>query len=310
MIRRHPIASFVLIAYAITWSLQIGSLWVATRSGLQLSNEANALSFARAFTGELSFEHGLALLLFNLGQFGPAIAAAVLIGALYGRPGLADLARRLGAWRLPGRWYAIVFALPFALSAAALGICFLAGGFSVGPWELKLPVAAALGFFLYMVVFTGLAEEPGWRGFVLPQLQRTNTAARASWILGFTWGLWHVPFTVYFNREEPFVIIPALLGLTFGIVGWTMVNTWIYNGCGSLLLIVLLHGWGNTVQSYLVLSQPNFIVHTLYALVPWGIAIWLSRRYGDETLAEGPRRALDDDGVERLLGSPASPPRR
>ncbi len=303
MIRRNPIASFVLIAYTITWSLQIGSLWAATRSGLELSNEANALHFARAFTGDLSVEHGLALLLFNVGQFGPAIAGTVLIGALYGRSGLADLGRRLGAWRVPGRWYAIVLALPVALSAAALGIGFLVGGLSVGPWELKLPAAAALGFFLYMAVFTGLAEEPGWRGFALPQLQRTNTAARASWILGFIWGLWHVPFTVYFNREQPLVIIPALLGLTFGIVGWTMVNTWIYNSTGSLLLFVLLHGWGNTVQSYLVLSQPNFIAHTLYAVLPWAIAVWLSRRYGDESLSDGPRRALGDDGVDRPLAS-------
>ena len=303
MLRRYPIASFVLIAYAITWSLQIGSLWVAIRSGLGLSNEDNARSFAGAFTGDVSGEQGLALLLFNLGQFGPAIAGTLLIGVLYGRSGLADLGRRLGAWRVPSRWYLIVVGLPIALSAAALGIGFLLGGFSLGPWELKLPAAAAAGFFLYMVVFTGLAEEPGWRGFALPQLQRTHTAARASWILGFIWGLWHVPFTVYFNREQPFVILPALLGLTFGIVGWTMVNTWIYNSTGSLLLIVLLHGWGNTVQSYLVLSQPNFLAHTLYAVLPWAIAIWLSRRYGDETLSDGARRALDDDGLDRPLVS-------
>ena len=88
-----------------------------------------------------------------------------------------------------------------AANAAALGIGFVAGGFSVGPWELRLPAAAALGFFIYMAVFTGIAEEVGWRGFALPQLQRTYAAARASWILGFIWGLWHVPFTVYFNRE-------------------------------------------------------------------------------------------------------------
>lgn len=303
MVKRHPIVSFVLIAYSITWSFQIGSLWAATRSGLDLSNEDNARNFAGALAGDLSSEHWVSLLLFNIGQFGPAIAGTVLIGALYGRSGLADLGRRLVAWRVPGRWYLIVLVLPVALSAAALGIGFVVGGFSVGPWELKLPAAAALGFFIYLAVFTGLAEEPGWRGFALPQLQRRYTAARASWILGFIWGLWHVPFTVYYNREQPFVIIPALLGLTFGIVGWTMVNTWIYNSTGSLLLFVLLHGWGNTVQSYLVLSQPNFLVHTLYAVLPWAIAVWLSRRYGDETLADEPRRVLDSDGIDRPLTS-------
>ena len=303
MVRRHPIAAFVLLAYGFTWSLQVTSLLVAARSGVELSNEDNARSFAQALTGDLPVERGLALLLFNVGQFGPAIAGAVLVGALYGRPGLRDLRRRLGAWRVGARWYAIILALPCILSAAAIVVGFVLGGFSVGPWQPLVPVAGALGFFLYLVVFTGLAEEPGWRGFALPQLQRTSTAARASWILGFIWGLWHVPFTVYFNRDQPFVIIPALLGLTFGIVGWTMVNTWIYNSTGSVLVIVLLHGWGNTVQSYLVLSQPNFMAHTLYAVLPWAIAVWLSRRYGDETLSDGPRRALGDDGVERPIAS-------
>lgn len=303
MVKRHPIVSFVLITYTITWSLQIGSLWIATRSGLELSNEENARNFVGAFAGDLPSEHWVALLLFNIGQFGPAIAGTLLIGVLYGRSGLTGLGRRLIAWRVPLRWYLIVLVLPVALSAAALCIGFVAGGFSVGPWELRLPAAAALGFFIYMAVFTGIAEEVGWRGFALPQLQRTYAAARASWILGFIWGLWHVPFTVYFNREQPLIIVPALLGLTFGIVGWTMVNTWIYNSTGSLLLFVLLHGWGNTVQSYLVLSQPNFAVHTLYAVLPWAIAVWLSRRYGDEALADGPRRVLDSHGIDRPLSS-------
>lgn len=126
MLRRYPIASFVLIAYAITWSLQIGSLWVAIRSGLELSNEDNARSFAGAFTGDVSGEQGLALLLFNLGQFGPAIAGTLLIGVLYGRSGLADLGRRLGAWRVPSRWYLIVVGLPIALAPqrSASGSCW------------------------------------------------------------------------------------------------------------------------------------------------------------------------------------------
>ena len=42
---------------------------------------------------------------------------------------------------------------------------------------------------------------------------------------------------------------------------------------------------------------------SLYAVLPWAIAVWLSRRYGDETLSDGPRRALDNDGVDRPLAS-------
>lgn len=74
------------------------------------------------------------------------------------------------------------------------------------------------------------------------------------------------------------LILPALLGLTFGAVGWTMVITWIYNSTESTWLIILHHGWNNAVQSYLVLSQTNAVVQILFGVLPWAIAIYLSKK--------------------------------
>lgn len=98
-----------------------------------------------------------------------------------------------------------------------------------------------------------------------------------------------MPFTVYYNLDRPAILIPALLALTFGIVGWTIVNTWLYNNTRSVFLMILLHGWNNTVQSFLVLSQPSFAVQTLYAAHPWALAIYLIKRYGEEHLGPAPR---------------------
>ena len=79
-----------------------------------------------------------------------------------------------------------------------------------------------------MLVFTGLAEEPGWRGFALPHLQARYSAAKSSWILGVIWGVWHFPSIVYYNLVNGVpapALVPILAGLVLGIVGWTMVNT-------------------------------------------------------------------------------------
>jgi membrane protease YdiL (CAAX protease family) len=289
MVRKHPVGSFFALTYLITWPLQVAALFLAGRDGFDLSNEDNYRHFTDIAGGELAAGLLAPFLLFNLGQFGPALAALVLIRMLYGSAGLSDWAARIAAWRRPVRWYGIVLVIPVLLALASLALGFLLGGMKFGEYEPRLALAAFVPFLLYMIVFTGLAEEPGWRGFALPHLQAKNTAARSSWILGFAWGLWHVPFTLYFNRDEPILILPALLGLTFGIVGWTMVNTWIYNSSESTWLIILLHGWGNAVQSYLVLSQSNFVAHTLYGLLPWAIAVYLSKKYGDENLSGQPR---------------------
>jgi membrane protease YdiL (CAAX protease family) len=79
-----------------------------------------------------------------------------------------------------------------------------------------------------MLVFTVLAEEPGWRGFALPHLQARYPAARSSWILGMLWGAWHFPSIIYYNLANGVpapALVPILAGLVLGIVGWTMVNT-------------------------------------------------------------------------------------
>jgi uncharacterized protein len=67
------------------------------------------------------------------------------------------------------------------------------------------------------------------------------------------------------------------------------VNTWLYNSSTSVLLIILLHGWGNAVQSYFVLSTGNPLAVTAYGVLPWALAVYLSRKYGDDNFAPTPR---------------------
>ena len=60
-----------------------------------------------------------------------------------------------------------------------------------------LPSAALLvaylpGLILQMLT-TGLAEEPGWRDFATPRLQRRYGPLLGTLILGPLWGAWHLP---------------------------------------------------------------------------------------------------------------------
>jgi membrane protease YdiL (CAAX protease family) len=186
----------------------------------------------------------------------------------------------------------LVFLLPVALAALSLAAGVLFGGLRPGSYSPLLPVTYFIPFLLYMLVFTGLAEEPGWRGFALPRLQTRYSAARSSWILGALWGLWHFPSIIYYNLVNGVpapALMPILAGLVLGIVGWTMVNTWVYNGTESVFLMIVLHGWYNTVNSYLVLSSQNALAQTLSGILPWALAIVLLRAYGGENLAAKPR---------------------
>jgi len=289
MFKRYSIVSFFALTYLITWPFQILALIIADRIGVSISNEDNFHHFTDLLTLNSTWDQLFPFLLYNVGQFGPAVAAFLVTALVYGRIGLRDLGGRMLRWCIQPRWYLTALFIPILLVVVSLGAAFVVGGFQLGPFLPKVSWVAIIPFFLFMVVFTGVAEEPGWRGFALPHLQARNSAIRSTWIVGILWGLWHLPFTVYFNREQPWALIPSLVGLTLGIVGWAIVLTWVYNGTQSVLLVILLHGWDNTVRSYLILSQPNFMAMTLYGLLPWAVAIFLAKRYGDENLGDAPR---------------------
>ncbi|HET6313504.1 MAG TPA: CPBP family intramembrane glutamic endopeptidase [Chloroflexia bacterium] len=289
MMKRYPVVSFFALAYIITWSFQIVSYLIALNAGVSLSNEDNFVHFSDLLTFRISGDRLVPFLIYSIGQFGPVLAAFIVTSAVYGRVGVRDLAGRILKWRVPSRWYLTVLLLPLFLAAVSLGAALVSGGFTLGPFSPVLSWLYFVPFLLFMLVFTGLAEEPGWRGFALPHLQAKYSAIRSTWIVGIFWGLWHLPFAVYYNREQPALLIPALFGLTLGIVGAAIVYSWVYNSTGSVFLLILLHGWENTVRSYLILSQPNALAIALYNLVPWAIAIYLAKRYGDENLGREPR---------------------
>ncbi len=289
--RRSPLVVFFVIAFSITWFFQILGLLLAQRNDLALSNEDNLLHFFALISLRLAPGEASSYLVFTLGA-GPLVASLLVSWATGGRRGIEELWGRIKKWRVEPRWYLIVFLLPVALAVLNLTAGVLFGGLQLSSYSPLLPVAYFIPFFLYMLVFTGLAEEPGWRGFALPRLQSRYSAVKSSWILGVLWGVWHFPIIIYYNLAAgipTLALIPILIGLILGIVGWTIVNTWIYNSTESVFLMIVLHGWYNTVNSYMVLSSQNGLAQTLSGILPWALAIILLRVYGAEHLAVKPR---------------------
>jgi membrane protease YdiL (CAAX protease family) len=97
------------------------------------------------------------------------------------------------------------------------------------------------------MLIVGLFEEPGWRGYALPRMQRNHNALWAALVLGVVWALWHLPEMVGDPGErEP---IPYM----FSVVAQSVLLAWIYNSTrGSLLLVILFHGAVNTSAKFLL----------------------------------------------------------
>src|ERR687885_1563131 len=90
VVRRHPIITFFVLAYAISW----GFLPI------------EAVGFLPS---------------------GPLFAALIVIPLTQGRAGLRNLGSRMIRWRVRWYWYAVAFGLPLAVHLATVGLKVAAG---------------------------------------------------------------------------------------------------------------------------------------------------------------------------------------
>jgi hypothetical protein len=101
------------------------------------------------------------------------VAALIVTGATEGWAGIGRLLRRIVRWRVGLRWY--LFVLLGLPALMVLGTFLRPGALASFDVSALPSVLAYLGPFAFMVVLGGpLFEEPGWRGFALPRLQRLH----------------------------------------------------------------------------------------------------------------------------------------
>jgi len=148
------------------------------------------------------------------------------------------LLRRLVQWRVGWQWYLLVLCGVPLITIA--GLLALPGG-EVAMHPVVSQIIWVFPLMLIVEILTsGLAEEPGWRGFALPRLQQKIGPLLGSVILGILWQCWHLPLYLTdwgagAGWSEICVAILANIGLTIFI-------TWVFNHTrGSLFIAILLH---------------------------------------------------------------------
>lgn len=226
IVRRRPLLSFFVLANLASWIAWIP--YILSRTGLGV--------WDFAFPG--GPEGGQLLGLLPGAYLGPIGAALVVTAIADGRPGLRAWARRLWNWKVSWRWYVgILLSVPAVLVLSAL---VFSGGRVHAPSATVL--LALLPGLLIQMVTTGLAEEPGWRDFALPRMQRLIGAPKAAVAIGALWGVWHLPLFLSEWGEWPDVTWYRPLEFVAFCITFNVVMTWVFNRTGqSLPMAMLLH---------------------------------------------------------------------
>lgn len=215
--RNHSLVGFVVLAYAISWAVEI-PLALRARGLLDVSIPFSA--------------HYLA-------AYGPMVSAIALTWFAEGGDGLRELFGRMFKWRVRPAWWLVALAPLVLYALVAIVLRFIQGHWpDVGALgQIDFLPNLGLGALLLWILTFGFGEETGWRGHALPRLQRGRSALSATVILWVFWALWHLP--MFFYLYDVTIVVGFLLGLLAGAITFT----WLYNSTGgSILLVAVWHG--------------------------------------------------------------------
>lgn len=281
--RTYPVASFFALTLGLSWAV-----WIPATLSLSGTSSTAAVM---------------------VGSFGPAVAAASVTKARGRsvRAWIADMAR----FRVGARWWLVALGLPVAV-AGVTTVYFAA---VVGDIDLSL-LPERVGAWLFGLVYVSLVgggnEEPGWRGYALPHLQRDYSALTASLVVGAVWAVWHLPLFVLpggmYAGTSFALYVPMVLALS-------IVLTWLYNGSGgSVPIAMVLHAGFNSASVLIPASMASIAGlssrgwHLQLRLAAFGaVAIALVLYYGPETLSARGKKTPDE---ERLDSADAGTGRR
>jgi len=186
-----------------------------------------------------------------VGTTGPTAAAFL---AVRRRPrDRAALADRIRRWRAPGHAYAAALLVPPAVAEAAARLASRRLG--VPSRARPSTLAGTLAFAGTAGLLGGpLGEEPGWRGYALPQLEERLGHRRAALVLGAVWGVWHVPLLLTIPEQRFGMGVRAYLpAFLVSTVGHSAFQTWLATASrGSVPVAVLGHSAYNAATLVLV----------------------------------------------------------
>ncbi|KTG22740.1 CPBP family intramembrane glutamic endopeptidase [Haloferax profundi] len=260
-IRTHRFVSFLGLTYLLTWVW-----WIPATLLVRGGDPPTYVS-----------------LLVLTGGFGPFLAAIVLAAAT---GDIRSWGRQLVSVRTSPLVWVAAIAVPVVLFGATL-VLTVATGWSFDVAALGPP--GLLGAVLLSSFIRGGLEEPGWRGYGLPVLQRRLGAFRASLVIGVVWAAWHIPlFAMPGSSQAGTSFVFYLLG----VIAISVITTWLYNESGGRVLVpIAFHTTWNGISVYLAAGVTGGGIlpsEASLAAAAWLLAGILVYRYGAERLSSKP----------------------
>lgn len=192
---------------------------------------------------------------FFVGIYGPTIGA-MIVSIMDSKSAFLKLLLKFLNFKIPIKTLLLAFFLPILFVASGITVFAVIGG-EIGPFDIKgiysIPTILLAG------IYAGpLGEELGWRGFLLPELQKTFSPTKSALIIGVIWFFWHLPLF----WAPVGTLVSGNLSFTSIITYFMIINclsiiiTWLYNQSSyNLWTAILFHLFINAGIALTVFPQ-------------------------------------------------------
>jgi membrane protease YdiL (CAAX protease family) len=256
---------------------KIGVYYVLT---LLFSNVFNAFEL---YAGKMD----AGSLLYVTGAMWSPGLAAILTKRIFGEP-IADLPWKWGGARYA--WLAYLIPLAYALPVYLVVWVTPLGGFAdrdfiartaAGFGWSNFPASVSLILFVVLTATVGLVaktsrafgEEIGWRGFLVPELNKVVGFTGVSLISGLMWAAYHFPVLLFGDYNKGAPAWYSLTCFTLMVVADSFILAWLTLRSKSLWPAAIFHGSHNLFIQSILTPLTRDTGSTNYIIDEFGIGL-------------------------------------
>lgn len=248
MKNRNRSKQFFLITFIFTWAI-----WIP---------------IALLDIGEESRSWALPLVI--LGAFAPSLTGIFLTLRSKNREEIRDFWNRAFYFkRIPIKWLIGITLIYPVLNIVTYIIDRLTGA---APLIIDNntfgSVPGILGFIIFMLLGGPLAEELGWRGYILDRFQNRWSPFKSSIYLGAIWIVWHIPLFFIEGTSQNNMGLFSIEFLLWSAqtMALSVIITWVYNNTNrSTLGSVLIHFYMNSL--FTIFAGEDFKLSLLHQVI-------------------------------------------
>ena len=247
-------------------------LWVICTWGLTWFMALPALAVLKLLGSGILF-----LLVYALASWSPTFTLLLLFKKLYPGTTIKDFYKNAFKEQLNLKLISFITVIQVMIFIASIGIV---SSTKEGPL-LDLSAASISMCFFTAITQGALGEESGWRGFLLPTLQKKLTLTKSALIVGIIWWFWHMPIMVFDSGHEGLAWVHyAAIFLVF-CIALSIVIAVCYKQCRNLFVPIWIHFVFNvTIPTFVDFNNGEgelmllTIITVFYLLAAVGYTIW------------------------------------